>query len=280
MTLRIDAISVIPEVFELYMHTSIMGRAQSKHIFEWHSHNLRDWTHDPHRTVDDKPFGGNQGMLMKPEPLFEAIRAVQAMDMRPARTIFFSPAGRVFSQAVAEELARCERILFVCGRYEGIDERVYMLADDMLSLGDFILTGAELACMTVTDAAVRLLPDALGNKTSAEDESFSDGLLEYAQYTRPASFEGMEVPEVLRSGNHQAIAAWQRKNALERTARLRPDLLKNSALTPQDQDYLNAYQTCLDKKLDARLGASWGTHSGAVTSQETLRHIKKEFGYD
>lgn len=238
--MRIDAISVIPQVFEPYLGASIMGRAQARGVFEFHAHDLRTWTHDRHRTVDDAPFGGGQGMLMKPEPIFEAVEAVSALDQRPAHVVFFSPCGTPFDQRCAERLSTQERLLFVCGRYEGIDERVYKLADEVISLGDYVLTGGELAALAVTDAVVRLLPGALGDAMSAEDESFSaEGLLEYAQYTRPAEFRGLAVPEVLLSGDHGAVAKWRRRSALERTLRLRPDLLANAPLSDAERAWLD-----------------------------------------
>ena len=221
---RYETLSVFPEFFEPYMSSSIMGRARAKGLFEFYAHNLRDWTHDRHNTVDDAPFGGGQGMLMKPEPIFEAVEAIQVMCDTPAHVVFFSPVGAPFTQRTAERLASNERILFVCGRYEGMDERVYTLADEVISLGDFVLTGGELPALCVTDALVRLIPGALGDEMSARDESFSDGLLEYEQYTRPAVFRGMSVPDVLLSGDHAAVDAWRLKSALERTKRFRPDL--------------------------------------------------------
>ena len=237
--MRFDAISVIPEVFSGYVGASILGRAQARGVFTFHAHDLRTWTHDRHRTVDDAPFGGGQGMLMKPEPIFEAIEAVQAMDEIAAHVVFFSPCGAPFTQRTAERLAHMERIIFMCGRYEGMDERVYRLADEVISLGDYVLTGGELAALAVTDATVRLLPGALGDEQSAQDESFSDGLLEYAQYTRPATFRDEQVPEVLLSGDHGAIARWRRQSALRRTAAFRPDLLTNAALTDEERRYVD-----------------------------------------
>ncbi len=232
--IRFDVISVFPGLFEPYLDASIMGRARQAGVYEFFAHDLRDWTHDRHRTVDDAPFGGGQGMLMKPEPIFEAVRAVKDMATSPAHVVFFSPCGKRFDQQVAQRLAQEERVLFVCGRYEGMDERAYELADATLSLGDYVLTGGELAALCVIDATVRLLPGALGDEMSAQDESFSAGLLEYAQYTRPADFEGRCVPEVLLSGNHAKIAAWRRESALERTARWRPDLLDESLLGKEE----------------------------------------------
>lgn len=221
---RIETLSVFPEFFEPYLSSSIMGRARAKGLFEFQAHNLRDWTHDRHATVDDAPFGGGQGMLMKPEPIFEAVEAIQSRFAMPAHVVFFSPVGAPFAQHTAERLAEKERMLFVCGRYEGMDERVYTLADEIISLGDFVLTGGELCALCVIDALVRLIPGALGDEMSAQDESFSSGLLEYEQYTRPADFRGMKVPEVLLSGDHQAVEAWRRASSIERTRRFRPDL--------------------------------------------------------
>ena len=238
--MRFDVISVIPQVFDAYVGASILGRAQAKGIFEFCAHDLRDWTHDRHRTVDDAPFGGGQGMLMKPDPIFEAVEAVRAMDERPAHVVFFSPCGKPFTQQSAQRLAEKERVLYVCGRYEGMDERVYTLADEVISLGDYVLTGGELAALVVTDAVVRLLPGALGDEMSACDESFSDGLLEYEQYTRPAEYRGMSTPAVLLSGDHGAIARWRRNNALERTARWRPDLLETAELTDEERSMVDA----------------------------------------
>lgn len=232
--MRLEALSVFPELFEPYMSSSIMGRARKAGLFEFFSYNLRDWTHDRHRTVDDAPFGGGQGMLMKPEPVFEAVRAIAELAEPKPCVVFFSPCGQTFTQQVAKRLSHESRILFVCGRYEGMDERVYSLADLTLSIGDYVLTGGELPALCVMDAVVRLVPGALGDEMSAVDESFSDGLLEYAQYTRPAMFEGMGVPEVLLSGDHARVAKWRRLNAVERTATWRPDLLAKAELSAEE----------------------------------------------
>lgn len=231
--MRFETLSVFPEVFAPYLDASIMGRAQRAGILEFAAHDLRDWTHDRHRTVDDAPFGGGQGMLMKPAPIFEAVEALSAEGPRP-HVVFFSPCGRRYDQSCAEALSHEERVLLVCGRYEGMDERAYELADDVFSLGDYVLTGGELAAMVVIDSVVRLLPGALGDAMSAKDESFSDGLLEYAQYTRPASYRGMDVPEVLLGGDHAKVDAWRRRSAVERTARWRPDLIEGADLTPDE----------------------------------------------
>lgn len=231
-----EVLSVFPEVFDSYLSASIMGRARERGIFEFRAHDLRDWTHDRHRTVDDAPFGGGQGMLMKPAPIYEALDDISAEGPRP-HVVFFTPCGTPFDQSVAERLSREDRVLFVCGRYEGIDERAYALADETISLGDYVLTGGELAALVVIDSVVRLLPGALGDEMSAQDESFSSGLLEYAQYTRPSEYRGMSVPEVLLSGDHAKVDAWRRANAIERTALLRPDLLESARLTPEEVEF-------------------------------------------
>lgn len=236
----IEAISVIPQVFAPYLDASIMGRAQKSQVFSFNAYDLRDWTHDRHRTVDDAPFGGGQGMLMKPEPIFESVEDVSSRGDAAPYVVFFSPCGTPFTQEVAQHLATKDRLLFVCGRYEGMDERCYKLADEVISLGDYVLTGGELAALAVTDAVVRLLPGALGDDMSAQDESFSDGLLEYAQYTRPADFRGMLVPNVLLSGDHGAVDRWRRESALERTARLRPDLIETANLTDKERSFVDS----------------------------------------
>lgn len=232
--MHIETLSVFPEVFEPYMSASIMGRAQDKGILSFKAYNLRDWTHDRHHTVDDAPFGGGQGMLMKPQPIFDAMCDLKSRSLFLPYVVFFSPCGRRFDESCAQRLAKKEHLLFVCGRYEGMDERCYELADEIISLGDYVLTGGELAAMVVSDAVVRLLPGVLGDENSAKDESFSNGLLEYAQYTRPADFEGRKVPEVLLSGNHAEIAKWRAQSALERTQKWRPDLLEDASLALQE----------------------------------------------
>ena len=202
---------------------SIIKRARLKGLLDLKIHDLRDWTHDRHRTVDDRPFGGGPGMLLKPEPLFEAIESLQR---EKTRVILFSPAGRKFDQAIARELAQQEDLLLVTGHYEGFDERVReALVDDELSIGDYVLTNGALPAMVVVDAVTRLLPGALGDDESSHDESFSAGLLEYPQYTRPADFRGMKVPEILLSGDHAEIEKWRREQARLRTKERRPDLL-------------------------------------------------------
>ena len=236
----IETLSVFPELFEPYMSTSIMGRARAAGLFEFRAHDLRDWTHDRHRTVDDEPYGGGAGMLMKVEPLCEAVEALRADGGPRPWVVFFTPAGAPYTQTAAERLAGRERLLLVCGRYEGMDERAFALADERVSLGDYVLTGGELAALAVADSVVRLIPGALGDEMSNKDESFATGagggLLEYEQYTRPARFRDSEVPEVLLSGDHAKVDAWRRANALERTCRWRPDLIPKADLSASERE--------------------------------------------
>lgn len=201
---------------------SIIKRARQAGLLDLSLHQLRDWTHDRHKTVDDRPFGGGPGMLLKPEPIFEA---VESLARENTRVILLSPSGRKFDQSIARELAQQEHLLFVTGHYEGFDERIReLLADDELSIGDYVLTNGALPAMVVIDAVTRLLPGVLGDDASAIEESFSHGLLEYPQYTRPAEFRGMKVPDILVSGNHAEIASWRLEQAKLRTKERRPDL--------------------------------------------------------
>jgi tRNA (guanine37-N1)-methyltransferase len=203
---------------------SIIKRARDAGLLDLQLHQLRDWTHDRHKTVDDRPFGGGPGMLLKPEPIFEA---VESLSREHTRVILLSPSGRKFDQSIARELAQQEHLLFVTGHYEGFDERIReALADDELSIGDYVLTNGALPVMVVIDAVTRLLPGALGDDASSHDESFSHGLLEYPQYTRPAEFRGMKVPDMLLSGNHAEIAKWRAGQAQQRTNAQRPDLMQ------------------------------------------------------
>jgi len=222
--MKIDVLTLFPAMFAGPLDESIIMRARKKGLLDLNIHQLRDWTHDRHKTVDDKPFGGGPGMLMKPEPLFEA---VESLKREGTKVILLSPSGRKFSQPIARELSREKDLLLVTGHYEGFDERVReALADDELSIGDYVLTNGALPAMVVIDAVARLLPGVLGDDTSSTDESFSHGLLEYPQYTRPAEFRGMKVPEVLLNGNHAEIEKWRREQAMTRTKASRPDLLK------------------------------------------------------
>ena len=314
----IETLSTFPHMYDSVMGESMMKRAQEKGILEFRAHDLRDWTHDRHRTTDDDPYGGGAGLVMKCEPIFEAVEAILGKEFVEAKLasamgepggisggahqassaanaispvgcraerglserlsttrkaapgglassstmvefggdagcpdrassaapqiVFLAPQGRPFDDAYADKLAAADRLLFICGHYEGIDERVYALADHVISLGDYVLTSGELASLVVIDAAVRKLPGVLGAADGPVDESFTSGLLEYPQYTRPADFRGMRVPEVLTSGNHAAIARWRRKQSLARTAAARPDLIAAAEaagrLAPADQKFL------------------------------------------
>ena len=314
----IETLSTFPHMYDSVMGESMMKRAQEKGILEFRAHDLRDWTHDRHRTTDDDPYGGGAGLVMKCEPIFEAVEAILGKEFVEAKLasamgepggisggahqassaanaispvgcraerglserlsttrkaapgglassstmvefggdagcpdrassaapqiVFLAPQGRPFDDAYADKLAAADHLLFICGHYEGIDERVYTLADHVISLGDYVLTSGELASMVVIDAAVRKLPGVLGAAEGPVDESFTSGLLEYPQYTRPADFRGMRVPEVLTSGNHAAIARWRREQSLARTAAARPDLIAAAEaagrLTPADQKFL------------------------------------------
>ena len=223
--MKIDVLTLFPAMFAGPLDESIVKRARTAGLVDLKIHNLRDWTHDRHKTVDDRPFGGGPGMLLKPEPLFEA---VESLKREKTRVILLSPAGRPFRQAIARELAQGDDLLLVTGHYEGFDERVRdALADDELSIGDYVLTNGALPAMVVIDAVVRLLPGVLGDDESSRDESFSPGGpgLEYPQYTRPAEFRGMTVPDVLVSGNHAEIEKWRREQAKLRTQERRPDLM-------------------------------------------------------
>jgi len=220
--MKIDVLTLFPGMFAGPLDESIVKRARAEGLLDLAIHNLRDYTHDRHRTVDDKPFGGGPGMLLKPEPIFEAVERLAGGG---TRVILLTPAGRRFGQALARELAAQEHLLLVCGSYEGFDERVReALADDELSIGDYVLTNGALPAMVVIDAVTRLLPGVLGDDASSRDESFSAGLLEYPQYTRPAEFRGMKVPDVLLSGNHAGIEKWRAEQAKRRTRERRPDL--------------------------------------------------------
>ncbi|HVU09322.1 MAG TPA: tRNA (guanosine(37)-N1)-methyltransferase TrmD [Verrucomicrobiae bacterium] len=222
--MKIDVLTLFPAMFAGPLDESIIARARKKGLLDLQIHDLRSWTHDRHRTVDDKPFGGGPGMLMKPEPLFEAVESLRRTE---TKVILLSPGGRKFSQEIARELAQEKDLLLVTGHYEGFDERVReKLTDDELSIGDYVLTNGALPAMVVIDAVTRLLPGVLGDDESSRDESFSHGLLEYPQYTRPAEFRGMKVPEVLVSGNHAEIEKWRREQAKLKTKEKRPDLLQ------------------------------------------------------
>jgi len=221
--MKVDVLTLFPAMFAGPLDESIIKRARTAGLLDLRIHNLRDYAHDRHKTVDDRPFGGGPGMLLKPEPIFEA---VEALARENTRVILLSPAGRQFNQSIARELAGMDDLLLITGHYEGFDERIRQeLADDELSIGDYVLTNGALPAMVIIDTVARLLPGVLGDDQSAHEESFSSGLLEYPQYTRPAEFRGMKVPEVLLSGNHAEIARWRAEQSRNVTEQRRPDLL-------------------------------------------------------
>ncbi|NLJ33006.1 MAG: tRNA (guanosine(37)-N1)-methyltransferase TrmD [Firmicutes bacterium] len=235
--MRIDVISIFPEMFPGPLGHSIIGRAQERGLLKLVIHNLRDYTTDKHRTVDDAPYGGGAGMVMKPEPIFRAVDFLQCRE--DSRIILLSPQGEVFNQGKAWELSKEKQLLLICGHYEGVDERVreYLVTDE-ISVGDYVLTGGEIPAMLLIDAVVRLLPGVLGKYYSLQEESFTDNLLEYPHYTRPPEWQGMRVPPVLLSGHHEEIRLWRRRESLKRTLKRRPDLLENKILPEEDQNLL------------------------------------------
>ncbi len=235
--MRIDVVSIFPEVFRPVLASSMLGIAQERGLLDVRLHDLRDWAEGVHRQTDDYAYGGGPGMVMKPEPFFRALRDLKADAPGECTVVLMTPQGRRFDQRAAEDLASREHLVILCGRYEGFDERIRSLADLQLSIGDYVLTGGELPAMVVIDAVGRLIPGVLGHEGSAAEESFSWGLLEYPQYTRPAVWEGMSVPDVLLSGDHARIAAWRRREVLARTAALRPDLLDDADLTPEEREF-------------------------------------------
>lgn len=240
--MRVDVLTVFPEMFKGPFSESILKRAQEQGLVEIHLHDIRSFTTDRHRTIDEPPYGGGPGMVMKPEPVRKALEFVksQAETGADAPVIMMTPGGRPFSQAIARELAQQDHLILLCGHYEGIDERVRAkMVTDEISIGDYVLTGGELPAMVVVDAAVRLIPGVLGDFGSTEEESFGDNLLEYPQYTRPPSFEGLEVPQVLRSGDHESISRWRRKESLRTTVKRRPDLLGEADLNALDRVLLD-----------------------------------------
>lgn len=243
-----EVFTLLPDVFPPYLESSILQRARQRGLIDVHIHNIRDYTHDRHHTTDDTPYGGGGGMVMKPEPVFEAVETVlgltsgqtQPTPVADARqgipVILLTPQGRVFTQRVAEELSAHERIALLCGRYEGVDERIREhLVTDEISIGDYVLTGGELPALMIIDAISRLIPGVLGDPTGAEDDSHSMGLLEYPHYTRPPEFRDWQVPEILLSGDHGKIEKWRREQALIRTLKRRPDLLEKAELSEEDK---------------------------------------------
>jgi tRNA (guanine37-N1)-methyltransferase len=234
--MRIDVLTIFPDMVGDFASRSLLGKARESGVVDVRVHDLRQGTDDPHRSVDDSPFGGGAGMVLMPEPIFRVVEAVEP----PRPLLYLSPAGRRFDQSVARELAASDGFSLLCGRYEGVDERVREhLVDGELSIGDYVLGGGEVAAMVVMEAVARLVPGVMGNQASADDESFSDGLLEYPHYTRPADFRGWTVPDVLRSGDHAKVARWRRAQALARTLRHRPDLIEaRGGLTDEDRALL------------------------------------------
>ena len=236
--MQFEIFTLLPEVFPAYLETSILKRARERGLIDVHVHNIRDYTHDRHHTTDDTPYGGGGGMVMKPEPVFEAVESVLGSEP-VCPVILLTPQGRVFNQTVARELSAHEKIALICGRYEGVDERIRQhLVTDQISVGDYVLTGGELPAMLIIDAVSRLLPDVLGDPDGAEDDSHATGLLEYPHYTRPPKFRGWSVPDILLSGDHAKIEKWRREQSLLRTLQQRPDLLEKADLSEADKKFI------------------------------------------
>lgn len=250
--MQFEVFTLLPEVFPSYLDTSILKRARERGLITVNVHNIRDYTHDKHHTTDDTPYGGGGGMVMKPEPVFEAIETVLGIASPPSTPepaaptpiILLTPQGRVFNQSIAKELSQYKKIALLCGRYEGIDERIREnLVTDQISIGDYVLTGGELPALILIDAVARLLPDVLGDPTGAEDDSHAMGLLEYPHYTRPPEFRGHKVPDVLLSGDHKKIDQWRREQALLRTYQKRPDMLERAELSKEDRKFVEGLKS-------------------------------------
>ncbi|XUX00267.1 MAG: tRNA (guanosine(37)-N1)-methyltransferase TrmD [Dehalogenimonas sp.] len=251
--MRIDILTLFPEMFAGPFSESILKRAADKGLIEIRFHQIRDYTRDKHHVVDDTPYGGGAGMVMKPEPVVEAIEAVKGLSGDEARVILLSPSGRLFNEAIATDLTSKPRLILIAGHYEGFDERVRAFIDDELSIGDYVLSGGEIPAMVIVDAVSRLVPGVLGSEESQVEESHSQGLLEYPHYTRPPEYRGLPVPEVLLSGNHAKIAKWRRKESLKRTFERRPDLMENVALSKTDQKLLAEIKSESDSEMRERL---------------------------
>lgn len=239
--MRIDILTLFPEMFENVLNTSILGRAAAKGIIQFHTHNIRDYSESRHKNADDYPFGGGAGMVMMPQPVFDCVEAVKSQAAEAGRPYLavMSPRGRTLTPEIAKSLSEKESLIILAGHYEGIDERVMRLADDEISIGDYVLTGGELPAMVLIDCLSRFIPGVLGSAESAVNESFSgSGLLEYPQYTRPADFRGICVPEVLLNGNHAEIAKWRREQALIKTKATRPELIEKAELSEKDREFL------------------------------------------
>ncbi|HUE99365.1 MAG TPA: tRNA (guanosine(37)-N1)-methyltransferase TrmD [Anaerolineales bacterium] len=251
--MQFEVFTLLPEVFPPYLESSILQRARQRGLLDVRIHNIRDYTHDRHHTTDDTPYGGGGGMVMKPEPVFEAIESVLGISPvhtqpTPVPVILLTPQGRVFTQRVAEELSGYERIALLCGRYEGVDERIREhLVSDEISIGDYVLTGGELPALLIIDAVSRLIPGVLGDPTGAEDDSHSMGLLEYPHYTRPPEFRGWKVPDVLLSGDHGKIEKWRREQALRRTFNKRPDMVEKAELSREDRNFVEGLKSKVQK---------------------------------
>ncbi|MDD2921686.1 MAG: tRNA (guanosine(37)-N1)-methyltransferase TrmD [Anaerolineales bacterium] len=238
--MEFDVFTLLPEVFPSYLETSIIKRARERDLIRVRAHNIRDYAHTKHHTTDDTPYGGGGGMVMKPEPVFEALETVLGKETN-IPIILLTPQGRIFDQNVAQELSRHPRLAIICGRYEGFDERIREhLVTDEISIGDFVLTGGELPALILIDAISRLLPDVLGDPTGAQDDSHAMGLLEYPHYTRPPEFRGWKIPEILLSGDHAKIDKWRREQALLRTLKKRPDMLEKAELTKEDVKFIES----------------------------------------
>lgn len=237
--MKIDILTLFPKMFEGVFNESILKRAQERALVQINLINFRDFSLDKHKKVDDYPYGGGAGMVLTPQPIFDAVESVVNESRANPRILLMSPQGERFTQKKAEELAKEDHLVLICGHYEGFDERIREhLATDELSIGDYVLTGGELASMVIVDSVVRLIPGLLGNEKSRQDDSFSTGLLEYPQYTRPYDFRGYQVPDVLLSGDHQKIEEWRRQESLRRTFERRPDLLADASLTEKDLQFL------------------------------------------
>ncbi len=261
--MQFEVFTLLPEVFPPYLESSILVRARQKGLIDVRVHNIRDYTHDKHHVTDDTPYGGGGGMVMKPEPVFEAVESVLGFAPQPTQPtpaagarqgipiILLTPQGRVFTQRVAEELSRHERLVLLCGRYEGVDERIREhLVTDEISIGDYVLTGGELPALILIDAVSRLLPGVLGDPTGAADDSHSMGLLEYPHYTRPPDFRSWKVPDILLSGDHAKIDKWRREQALTRTFNKRPDMLENAELDKRDRKFIERLKSQNEDQFD------------------------------
>ena len=248
--MRIDFLTIFPEIFNGILESGLIRHARERELLEIKVHDLREYTHDRHRTVDDVPYGGGPGMVFKPEPIFEAVRS---LDGGNALVILPTPQGELFSQEMAEEFAGSSRLLFICGRYEGIDERICeTLVDREVSIGDFVTMGGELPALVMTEAIIRFVPGVIGEQQSVVMDSFQESLLDFPHYTRPENFQGTRVPDVLLSGNHEQIRKWRRKMALQRTLERRPDLLERATLTAEDEKFLQEIE---QEELTRRGGA-------------------------